>query len=338
MLLAPIVLIAQAATAPPLISGSVTNAESGQPLGFSIVTLQPGGRRQFTDRSGTFAFTGAPAGRYVLSVRQIGYTPLDTQLAIDGERPAVLQIALRHLAIELPPVTVTANRCTNPGPPDSTDKALRAVFDQLQENARRFELLADSYPFHFTLSLSIREVGLRGDTGPPELQRIQLPSNDHHPYHVGRVVERAWGPWGDPDHFVVIRSAELRDLGNAEFIANHCFHLMGRDTIEGHALVRLDFEPALRIGSADMAGTAYLDPESYELRYTVTVLTRPERSELSDVSGMTFRTRFRDIARGVPLQDSLTAITTYRFSRERRAKIDTQRTVEVRFKREPPPP
>jgi hypothetical protein len=51
---------------------------------------------------------------------------------------------------------------------------------------------------------------------------------------------------------------------------------------------------------------------------------------------MRFRTRFRNIARGVPLQDSLTVVTTYRYGR--RAKIDTQRTVEIRFRREPPPP
>jgi len=51
---------------------------------------------------------------------------------------------------------------------------------------------------------------------------------------------------------------------------------------------------------------------------------------------MNFRTRFRNIARGVPLQDSLTAITTYPHSRQK--KIETQQTVEVRFSRQPPPP
>jgi len=51
---------------------------------------------------------------------------------------------------------------------------------------------------------------------------------------------------------------------------------------------------------------------------------------------MTFRTRFRNIAPGVPLQDSLTAVTIYRYGK--RSKIDTQRTVEVRFRRQPPLP
>jgi len=255
---------------------------------------------------------------------------------IRGDSATIVRLVLRHLAIELPPVTVAGRQCTNPGRPDSSDAALLAVFDQLQENARRYELLADSYPFRYQLELSERNVIQRGDTGRPVVRRLQFSSNDNHPYTVGRVVEPAWAPWGSPDSMVVIHSADLQDLGNPNFIANHCFRLAGRDTIGGETLVRINFEPATRIGSADMAGVAYLDSITYELRYTETSITRPERSALTNVRSMNFRTRFRNIARGVPLQDSLTVITIYRFGRQ--TKIDTQRTVEVRFSRQPPPP
>jgi len=320
----------------PSLRGTVVSTETRQPLAFSIVTLHPNVGRQFTDGAGAFAFPGTSPGSYVLSVRQIGYTPLDTQIVVAGDSTTIVQIALRHLAIELPPVTIAAQQCTRPGRPDSSDAALLAVFDQLQENARRFELLADSYPFHYDLELALREVNQRGDTSRPALQTLRFSSDDNHPYAVGRVVEPAWGPWGSPDNMLVIHSADLQDLGNADFIANHCFRLVGRDTIGGETLVRIDFEPAVRIRSADMAGAAYLDSITYELRYTETSLTQPERSALVSVRSMNFRTRFRNIARGVPLQDSLTVVTTYRYGRLR--KIDTQRTVEVRFSRQPPPP
>ena len=320
----------------PSLRGTVVSAETAQPLGFSIVALHPGLGQQFTDAAGTFTFGIAKTGNYLLSIRQIGYAPFDTQLVI-GDGASSVHIALRHLAIELPPVTISATECTNPGPPDSSDLALRAVFDQLQENARRFELLADSYPFRYTLELTDRELTQRGDTGPPVVKTLSFSSSDnrHHPYAVGRVVERGWGPWGS-DGVLVIRSAELDDLGNPDFIASHCFHLAGRDTIGGETLVRIDFEPATRIHSTDMAGAAYLDSSTYELRYTTTRITKPERSALIDVRAVTFRTRFRNIARGVPLQDSLTAVTTYQFGR--RTNIQTQRTAEVRFRRPPPPP
>ncbi len=325
-----------AAAQRPSLRGTVVSAETGQALGFSIVTLHPNLGRQFTDGAGAFVFGETKPGRYLLSVRQIGYTPLDTQIVMGADTTTRVRIALRHLAIELPPVTIAAARCTRPGRPDSSDAALLAVFDQLQENARRFELLANSYPFEYDLEIATREVNARGDTSGPQLRRLRLSSKENHPYAVGRVVEPAWGPWGNPDSFVVIHSAELQDLGNPDFVASHCFLLAGRDTIGGDTLVRIDFEPAIRLGSADMAGAAYLDPMTYELRYTETLLTRPERSRLADVRAMRFRTRFHNIARGVPLQDSLTVVTSYRYGRQ--TKIDTQRTVEIRFRREPPPP
>lgn len=317
--------------------GTVTSAESGQPLGYTIVTLYPHRDKQFTDARGTFAFAATRAGTYLLSIRQIGYAPLDTQIVTRHDSSTTVHVTLRRLAIELPPVTVAALPCMNPGPPDSSDAALLAVFEQLQENARRYELLAKSYPFQYTLELTDRAVYQRGDTGKPEVQKLRFSSSDDRPYQVGRVVEPAWGPWGNPANVLVIHSADLQVLGDANFINNHCFRLAGADTIGGDALLRIDFEPAKRIGTADMAGSAYLDPVTYELRYTSTFLTRPERSELTEVRSMTFLTRFRNIAPGVPLQDSLMAITTYRYG-GKRAKVNTQRTLDIRFKRQPPQP
>ena len=329
---------AHLASQQPALRGTVFSAETGQPLGFSIVTLVPNGGRQFTDAAGAFVF-GITSGGYVLSVRQIGYTPLDTQIVVRGDSTTTVQVTLRHLAIELPPVTITARQCTNPGPPDSTETVLRAVFDQLQENARRFELLADSYPFRYRLERTVRTMNQHGDTGRSTVDTIRLTSGEEHdhPYAVGRVVEPAWGPWGDGgDGVYVIHSADLHDLGNPDFVASHCFRLAGRDTIGGERLVRINFEPATRIGSADMAGAAYLDSLTFELRYTETSLTRPERSALNNLRTVNFRTRFRSVAHNVSLQDVLTVITTYRFGQ--RPKIETQRTVEVRFSRQPPPP
>jgi len=317
----------------PALRGTVVSAESGEPLPLSIVSLRPNLGRQFTDSAGAFAFTTTAAGRYILTVRQIGYTPVDTEIVVRGDSTAVVRVALRHLAIELPPVTIAGSRCTNPGPPDSSNAALRAVFDQLEENSRRFELLAGSYPFEYMLELSNRDVSQRGDTGRPLVRKLRFSSTDDHPYAVGNVVEPSWGPWGS--NSTVVRSADLRDFGNPGFVESHCFHLAGRDTIAGETLVRLDFEPATQIWSSDMAGAAYLDSTTYELRYTETSLTRPERSNMPDVGALNVRTRFHNIAPGVPLQDSLSAVWTYRSHRKR---VEIQRTVDVRFRRRPPPP
>ena len=318
----------------PALRGSVISAETHEPLGFSIVTLIPTSSKRFTDAAGRFTFPELPPGTYLLSARQIGYTPLDTQIVVRADSATTVLAVLRLVAIELPPVTITARAlCTNPGAPDpNTVPALAAVFDQLQENARRFALLADSFPFDYELEQTLRSVSVRGDTLRPSVRTLRLGSRDDRPYEVGQVVTPGRGAW---EGVWIVRTPSLEEFGNAAFVKHHCFFLAGRDTIEGRTLVRIDFEPASRLAWADMAGSAYLDSSTYELRFTESSLTHPERSQLTEVGTMVTRTRFRQIGRGIPVQDYLRAVTTFRWGGWGR-RIETQRTIDVRFKRGPP--
>ncbi len=315
------------------IRGTVVVAQTGEPLPFSVVMLSPGDARIFTDGQGRFSFSNLGNSTYVLSVRQIGFSPVDTQITLRGDDAPVVRIALHALVVQLPPLVVIGyGPCTAPGRPNSPDdSALVAVFDQLQENARRFELFADSYPFRFRLERTVRDVTRRGDT-LKTVDILSLGNTDERPYEVGRVVAPGWGPWNSD---LLVHTTVLQEFANKTFIETHCFHLAGRDTIAGETLVRVDFEPAERLGSADIAGAAYLDSITYELRFTETSLTHAERSPLTEVNTITARTRFHSIAPGILLQDSLIAITTYRFGRFTR-RIETQRLIDMHFRRRAP--
>ncbi len=315
------------------IRGTVVLAQTGEPLPFSVVMLSPGDARIFTDGQGRFSFSNLGNSTYVLSVRQIGFSPVDTQITLRGDDAPVVRIALHALVVQLPPLVVIGyGPCTAPGRPNSPDdSALVAVFDQLQENARRFELFADSYPFRFRIERTLRDVTRRGDT-LKTVDILSLGNTDERPYEVGRVVAPGWGPWNSD---LLVHTTVLQEFANKTFIETHCFHLAGRDTIAGETLVRVDFEPAERLGSADIAGAAYLDSITYELRFTETSLTHAERSPLTEVNTITARTRFHSIAPGIPLQDSLIAITTYRFGRFTR-RIETQRLIDMHFRRRAP--
>jgi len=315
------------------IRGTVVLAQTGELLPFSVVMLSPGDARIFTDGQGRFSFSNLGNSTYVLSVRQIGFSPVDTQITLRGDDAPVVRIALHALVVQLPPLVVIGyGPCTAPGRPNSPDdSALVAVFDQLQENARRFELFADSYPFRFRLERTLRDVTRRGDT-LKTVDILSLGNTDERPYEVGRVVAPGWGPWNSD---LLVHTTVLQEFANKTFIETHCFHLAGRDTIAGETLVRVDFEPAERLGSADIAGAAYLDSITYELRFTETALTHAERSPLTEVNTITARTRFHSIAPGIPLQDSLIAITTYRFGRFTR-RIETQRLIDMHFRRRAP--
>jgi hypothetical protein len=203
------------------------------------------------------------------------------------------------------------------------------MFDQLQEHARRFALLADSFPFDYELEQTLREVNARGDTLRPSVRTLRLGSRDDRPYEVGRVVTPGRGAWGD---VWVVRTPSLEEFGNPRFVEAHCFYLSGLDTIEGETLVRIDFEPLTTLGWADIAGSAYLDSSTYQLRFTESSLTHPERSPLVDIAEMTTRTRFRTMGPGIALQDYLRAVTAFRPGGRRR-RIETQRTIDVRFQR-----
>jgi hypothetical protein len=320
-----------AAAQQPALRGTVVSAETREPLGLTIVTLHPGLGTQFTDAGGAFSFTTVGAGTYLLSVRQIGYVPLDTQIVLRSDVPATLLIVLRRLAVELPAITVVGHpRCTTPGPPDrEVTPALAAVFDQLMENARRLQLLADSHPFNYRLERSQRDVR-RGDSLRARVDTLEFDQNaTRRSYRPGLVVTPGAGPYSGR---IVITAASLHEIADSAFHQTHCFRLAGRDTIEGQSFVRIDFEPVDDLGTSDIAGSAYLDSVTYGLRFTETRLTRPELSELRTVRSVVARTRFRNIAQGIVLQEYVRAVWVYR-SGNTPTQVETQRLLDVRFRR-----
>jgi Carboxypeptidase regulatory-like domain len=317
-----ILFLAALLSAPPgTVHGTVVSAESSEPLAFSIVSLRPGLADKFTDGAGAFAFAGIEPGTYRLLVRQIGFTPAETTLVIGPDADVTVRIALARVAVELPPITVTgALTCTQPGPPDAAvTPALAAVFDQLLENARRYRLLADSFPFTFVLE--------RTDHSTAFIDTIaQTSAQERRRYRPGSVIAWGEGPFRGQR---VVRLPGLEQFADSAFVHAHCFRLAGRDTAEGEQFVRVDFEPAERLRSADVAGAAYLEEGTYQLRFTRVHLTKPQRA-LPGVVGLVATTRFRQIVPGIVLHDRVRAVTTLK---RRGEQIEEQRLLDVHFVR-----
>lgn len=304
-------------------------AETGEPLAFSIVALRPGLNEHFTDQTGTFTFTGITTGTYRLLVRQIGYVPAETTLVVGRDADLSVRIALSRVGVELPPITVTGElTCIQPGPPDAAvTPALAAVFDQLLENARRYQLLADSFPFDFVLERTSYSASAARERPVLEVDTIaQTSAAERRRYRPGTVVEMGRGAWRDRR---VVRLPALEEFADSAFVHNHCFRLAGRDTMQGETFIRIDFEPAARLRSPDVAGAAYLDLGSFQLRYTRVSLTRPERA-LRGVLGLVATTRFQEIVPGIVLHDRVRAVTTLPKQIER---IEEQRLLAVTFRR-----
>ena len=290
------------------LTGTVVSATSGEPLPYSIVALLPGFPQRFTDQRGRFAFSGVAPGRYHLVVRQIGYEPIDTAIVVGEDSAPTLRVTLRHLPIELPPVTVTSPQtCVAPGPPDSMlTPQLAAVFGQLLENARRLQLLNDSFPFDYRLQRRSWEVDRAGRETLVHFDTLTQAIGKGWRYKPGHLTQELLGPAGWE---LFVRLLTLVDFADSVFVDAHCFWLAGPDSLGADTLISLNFAPAAFLRTTDVAGAAYLDPMTYQLRYTVVRLTRPAH-DMRDVSSLVATTHFREVAPGIPLQDHQRAVTT----------------------------
>ena len=256
--------------------GDVRALETHFPLPFSTVVVQPGVTGRFTNDSGVFAFHDLARGEYRVIVRAIGFLPFDSVITVAADT-IVLHVALRALAIELPPVTVVATRaCVRPGPPArDSEPDLAAIFDQLRENASRYRLLSDAYPFTYWVERRVwDEPREHGDS--VVVDTMELRSDVRMPYRPGGLIITQTGPRGRPER--TLRLPTVIDLADSVFHEAHCFTLAGVDDLDGEPHWRVDFLAADRMRSPDVAGSAWLNRNTYQLRQLTFRLTRPDRA------------------------------------------------------------
>ena len=277
--------------------GDVRAIETNIPLPYSTIVLQPGVVGRFANDSGFFAFPELALGSYRVVVRAIGYLPFDTTITVAAE-PIVLHVRLPPLAVELPPVTIVATRaCLRPGPPSpDSEPELAAIFDQLRENAARYRLLSDAYPFRYWVEREQWSDPLAGDTAMV-VDTLEFWSHPWKPYKPGGLIINRPGPQGRPER--TLRLPTLIDLADSVFHEAHCFGFAGIDSLHGRGQLRVDFLAAERLRTPDVAGSAWLDVDTYQLRHLVFRLTRPEKVQRS----------LRTLEATVGFGDLLTAVT-----------------------------
>jgi hypothetical protein len=308
--------------------GVIVSATTAESLPYSIVALEPGFAARLADARGRFTFAGVRPGTYRLVVRQIAHVRVDTTLVIDAA-PDTLRIAMRRVAIALQPVTVKATvECRVPGPPTpavSADAA--AVFEQAVENARRYRLVADSFPHRTLLERTLVSEDALGIRRITKIDTLPRESGARRPYRPGRLVSDGAGArLGELE----VRMWSLEDFADSAFTRSHCFRLAGPDTLGGERFVRLDFQPPRWFGEADVEGAVYLDPETYLVRHAVVRLTQPRHS-LRNVALAQAHTRFRLIAPWLLVYDHR-AVTLLRQPRGAR-RLEEVRLLDVHFHR-----
>lgn len=326
-------LRAQRADSTGTVVGVVVSADGGTPLGYSMASIPARGVERLANDRGEFVFTNVPAGVIELLIRRIGFSPARVTTTVHAGATDSVRVALTRLAVQLNAVHVNANRvCANPGAPDpKVDPAFAAVFDQLEQNAEAYRLLAATYPFVYDIERrsTIRYVG--GDEVVQRLDTERLGTGTSWHYKPGEMVVTDASP---VNRQVIFNLPALIHFAEPAFLANHCFYSGGRETIGGSPALRVDFLAASRIKTPDVDGSMYIDPVSYQIRRSVLRLTRiPE--ETPQISTVTVVTDFRTVVPSISIANVISS--THRLFADTTRPVlpfavyETQRLLRVSF-------
>lgn len=316
----------------------VTAKAGGFPLAYSVVSVPALGRERFTNDQGAVALTALPAGRTQLRIRHLGYTPIDLWVAVRANRTDTLRIQMTHIAVELNAVRVHAlGVCKTPGPPRATaEPAFAAIFEQLRENADQFRLLADAYPFAYTMERISSVHYVSGELVVQSVDTLTLGTGLRWKYAPGSVVTETAYPGNRQVQFVI---PTLVQFAEQSFLNSHCFANGGADTANGSAVVRVDFVADERIKPPDVDGEIYLDPATFQIRRSVLRLTHiPDQTP--QISAVEVVTDFREVLPSIPIVAAITSTHVLWTDRTRPVLPDTayetQRLMHVAFLRGKP--
>lgn len=324
---APVVAAAQ-----QLVLRGRVETDSGTPLPYAIVQLLPFGRRQFADGRGAFTLTGVVPGSYRLAVRQVGFAPLDTAVTVGHSDPP-LRLTLHRLPVRLAAITVQTDAAC-PVPPvvdPSRDSALATIFSELFENARRFQLMADEYPFTYRMERAATDFDVRDNVAWQGVDTIEIQSDERWRYQPGGMLRPGIGPGGRPAR--VIQVPQLPDLADSVFRSRHCFRYAGEAVLDTTLTLMVEFKAARSLRSLDVDGTAYLDARSYAVR-RIDVRVVPAAA-IPNVTSIEMAVEFREVQPHILVPRrirTLTQLVTGVSGRLRRQE-EEQRLVRVHWRR-----
>ncbi len=327
------------ASSPPAtgtVVGTVVSKEGGLALGFSVVSIISLSRERFTDDSGRFTLADLPPGQLQVRVRHLGYSPIDMAVTIRAGAADTMRVELAHIVVRLVTVQVHAYpECENPGPPSaSSDSSFATVFEQLQQNADQYRMLTEAYPFNQAVERTMATGHADGSLTMDLTDTLAIRSVDQWRYKPGDMIST------EPSHFRFLRGALVLNLptltafADPVFLANHCFHNGGVESVDGLDLLRVDFVAASRIRDPDVDGAIYLDPSNFHIRRSFLHLSKIPRA-LHGLDEVEVTTIFGEIFPSVPLIAAVSSVNHFSTDANNPGAatraIEEQRLISVHF-------
>jgi len=244
----------RAALQVPTVLITVSDSLSGQKIANADITDLRSGIHKSTDVGGEARLAWPADGVLSIRVRQIGFTPATRELRRDDRVASnTVGIALSRVRYVLPRVT-TEDRTACATATDSTSAQLSVMtLEQIRLGAELYAQFRKAYPFRAQVIRRTATLDPNGKVTRMVDSKEQVNSEDWgNPYRACDVVESTPFGFSIPILF-------LETLAEPEFWRNHCFVARGVEAWNGSRAIRLDFEPALNIRSADWEGSALID-------------------------------------------------------------------------------
>ena len=311
------------------VSGVVHAADNGPALPFSVVTIPSRAIQVFSNDSGRFRLAGLAPGAFVVQVRHLGFAPRDIRLTLRPGQDTILAVSLAPVAVNLAAMRIRASRgCDEPGAPRAADDtAFAAVFDQLRQNAVQYQALATTYPFAALFSRTIDTEEHNGLLDRKLSDTTVFRSDHRWVYHPGEIIGRDHDARSPTDFVLHIPTLDV--IADSAFLATHCFANGGLESLNGTALLRVDFRVATSVSVPDVDGSMYLDTATYQIRRTVVRLSRRPR-EAPYIDSAVVITTFAELYPSLPIITSILARNRLYYPNRPtapRASIETQQLV-----------
>ena len=218
-----------------------------------------------------------------------------------------VRVELGEVHVTLATVKITADApCLTPGAPDpAADRAFAVIFQQLEQNAQEYRLLADSFPYAYHEERT--NFAVRGDSVIESLHTETVLLRSDKPgwtYRPGRVISTDFISRQRSMHLPTIS-----DFASDEFVRNHCFRFAGEEHTPDGDAVRIDFRAGGPDRRPDVNGTILLDATSYQIRRAELRLSQVP-SALKKVAAVDVTTLFREVEPSVLVFSEVHGVST----------------------------
>ncbi len=323
---------ANAPAAVGTVIGQVVSQIEGTPIPYAVVSIPGLQRDQFTGADGRFTLPNLPAGSVTIHAKHIGHLPGEVTVTVVAGEQRSAKVVLSRLAIPLPPVFASVP-CRRPGMPSADDApALAALVAQLRENAERYRLLVQQYPFRTLVERrSSRRWASDGKVRELKVDTV-LWNPSAYVYAPGTTMQR------NQNGELRLLFASLEDFADDAFLENHCFSFAGQTDIDGQKLLEIEFTAWEGITDPDMNGSMFLDPQTYQIKRATYSLSKLP-PELQQSGSVTTTTIFDDVLPSIPVIGRVSSETKVKQDVTTtfwEANIEEQVLIEVQFLRGKP--